>query len=177
MENNKIFKYVDRKDVQSGAKIIKSLYVLKLALHADGIVKKYKVRLVARGDLQDPSTYSETYASTCQRKIVMLLLAIANCRDWEISSGDISTVFLYGDLEEPTFMELPDGRVVQLLKSLYGLKQAAFKFKEYFLPLQIKRALFICLFFHLFIYSFMSFIPTNCESYSSGHRVRLERVC
>ena len=28
-------------------------------------------------------------------------------------------------------MELPDGRVVQLLKSLYGLKQAAFNFKEH----------------------------------------------
>ena len=28
-------------------------------------------------------------------------------------------------------MELPDGKIVRLLKSIYGLKQAAFKFKEH----------------------------------------------
>ena len=107
------------------------MYVLKTALHADGSVKKYKVRLVAKGDLQDPSTYNETYAGTCQRKAAMLLLSIANQKDWEIATADISTAFLYGDLEEPIFMELPDGRIVRLLKSIYGLKQAAYKFKEH----------------------------------------------
>ena len=61
----------------------------------------------------------------------MLLLSIANQRNWEIATSDISTAFLYGDLDEPIYMELPDGRIVKLLKSLYGLKQAAFKFKEH----------------------------------------------
>ena len=131
LETNKTFQYVSRDDVPEGFKIIKSMYVLKRVLHADGTVKKYKVRLVARGDLQDPSRYNETYASTCQRKAVMLLLSIANQKDWEISTADISTAFLYGDLEEPIYVELPDGRIVKLLKSIYGLKQAAFKFKEH----------------------------------------------
>jgi hypothetical protein len=131
LEENKTFEYVNRVDVPNDAKIIKSMYVLKVATHADGSPKKFKVRLVARGDLQDPSTYNETYASTCQRKAVMLLLSIANQQDWSISTADISTAFLYGDLEEPIYMELPDGQVVRLLKSLYGLKQAAFKFKEH----------------------------------------------
>ena len=40
-------------------------------------LKKFKVRLVARGDLQDPRTYDETYACTYQRKSIMLLLGIA----------------------------------------------------------------------------------------------------
>ena len=131
LEENKTFLYVQRSEVPKGQKIIKSLYVLKLATHADGTAKKYKVRLVARGDLQDPTTYNETYASTCQRKAVMLLLSIANQRNWEIATADISTAFLYGDLDEPIYMEIPDGRIVKLLKSLYGLKQAAFKFKEH----------------------------------------------
>ena len=122
---------MSKEDVPDGSKIIKSMYVLKTALHADGSIKKYKVRLVARGDLQDPSTYNETYASTCQRKAVMLLLSIANQKNWEIATADISTAFLYGDLEEPIFMELPDGKLVRLLKSIYGLKQAAFKFQEH----------------------------------------------
>ena len=33
--------------------------------------------------------------------------------------------------KKPIFMELPDGRIVRLLKSIYGLKQTAFKFKEH----------------------------------------------
>ena len=70
LESNKTFLYVNREDVPKGTKIIKSMYVLKTALHADGSVKKYKTRLVARGDLQDPSTYNETYAGTCQRNAV-----------------------------------------------------------------------------------------------------------
>ena len=45
---------MSKEDVPEGTKIIKSMYVLKTALHADGSIKKYKVRLVARGDLQDP---------------------------------------------------------------------------------------------------------------------------
>ena len=105
--------------------------MLKTALHADGSVKKHKVRLVARKDLQDPSTYNETHASTCQRKAVMLLLSTANHRNLEISIADISTTFLHRDLEEPIYMELPDGKIVRLLKSIHGLKQAAFKFKEH----------------------------------------------
>ena len=126
LENNNTFQYVNRDEVPEGTKIIKSLYELKTALHADRSVKKHKVRLAARVDLQDPSTYNETYASTCQRKAVMLPFAIANQRDWNISTADISTAFLYGDLEEPIYIELPNGRVVRLLKSLYGLQQAAF---------------------------------------------------
>ena len=67
LEANNTFQYVSKEDVPEGTKIIKSMYVLKTALHADGSIKKYKVRLVARGDLQDPSTHNETYTSTCQR--------------------------------------------------------------------------------------------------------------
>ena len=84
LEDNHTFQYVNRDEVPEGTKIIKSLCVLKTALHADGSVKKHKARLVARGDVQDPSTYNETYASTCQRKAVMLLLSIANQKNWEI---------------------------------------------------------------------------------------------
>ena len=78
LEDNNTFQYVSKEDVPEGTKVIKSMYVLKTALHADESIKKYKVRLVTRGDLQDPSTYNETYASTYQRKAVMLLLSIAN---------------------------------------------------------------------------------------------------
>ena len=110
---------------RDGVKILKSKYVFKTARHADGSLKKFKVRLCVRGDLQDPSTYGDTFAGTVQRKAVFLLLAIANHKDLEVSTADITSAFLYPDLEEELYLELPDGRVVRLLKALYGLKQAA----------------------------------------------------
>ena len=71
--------------------------------NAQGEVAKYKVRLVARGDLQDPSTYGDTYAGAAQRKSVMLLLNLANYYDWQISTADITTAFLYGTLDAPIY--------------------------------------------------------------------------
>jgi hypothetical protein len=110
---------------QNRVKILKSKYVFKTARHADGSLKKFKVRLCVRGDLQDPSSYGDTFAGTVQRKAVFLLLAIANHKDLEVATADISSAFLYPDLDEELYLELPDGCVVRLLKALYGLKQAA----------------------------------------------------
>ena len=128
---NKTYVPVSESEVPSDAKILRSRYVFKKATDSKGDFKKFKVRLVARGDLQDPRTYDETYAGTCQRKSIMLLLGIANRRKWRISTADISSAFLYGDLDTPIYMKMPDGSTVKLLKSLYGLKQAAHKFKEH----------------------------------------------
>ena len=61
----------------------------------------------------------------------MLLLCIAKRRGWRISTADISSAFLFDDLDVPIYMRMPDGNVVKLLKSLYGLKQATHKFKEH----------------------------------------------
>ena len=61
----------------------------------------------------------------------MLLLGIANRRGWRMSTADISSAFLYGDLDVPIYMKMMDGTTVKLLKSLYGLKQAAHKFKDH----------------------------------------------
>ena len=106
-------------------KILKSKYVFKKCIHADGTLKKFKVRLCVRGDLQDPSTYTDVYAGTVQRKAVFLLLAIANHKDLEVATADITSAFLYPELKEELYLELPDGRIVRLLRALYGLRQAA----------------------------------------------------
>ncbi|KAE9361311.1 hypothetical protein PF008_g1166 [Phytophthora fragariae] len=53
-------------------------------------------------------------------------------RGWHVLQFDVNTAFLYGLLEECIFVEQPVGfeenggqYVCQLLKSLYGLKQAS----------------------------------------------------
>ena len=59
-----------------------------------------------------------------------MLLALAAILDWEIIQLDIKTAFLNPMLQEETYMELPEGyhdeaegKVYQLKKSMYGLKQ------------------------------------------------------
>ena len=112
-------------------KILKSKYVFKTARHADGSLKKFKVRLCVSGDLQDPSTYGDTYACTVQRRAVFFLLVIANHKDLEVATADSTSAFLYPDQEEELYLELPDGRVVRLKKALYGLRQAANAFLSF----------------------------------------------
>ena len=111
LKANDVWKRVEKDQIPQGVKIIHGKYIFDIRRHADGSIKKFKVRLVARGDLQDPSTYGDTYAGTANRKAVMMLLNLANYYQWETSSCDISTALLHGDLEESVYMKHPDGEV------------------------------------------------------------------
>ena len=74
---DKTYAPIEESDVPEGVTIFKSKYIFKKATDSRGDLKKFKIRLVARGDPQDPRSYDETYAGTCQRKAIMLLLGIA----------------------------------------------------------------------------------------------------
>ncbi|MBV5344333.1 MAG: hypothetical protein JZU63_01710, partial [Rhodoferax sp.] len=59
------------------------------------------------------------------------LLAVTAALDWDLLSIDISNAFLHGKLEDPVYMEQPEGFKVpgkdlvwELRKTLYGLKQS-----------------------------------------------------
>jgi len=56
-------------------------------------------------------------------------LTLAALKKLELKQFDIKTAFLYGELDEEIFMQLPEGvmekdTIVKLKKSLYGLKQS-----------------------------------------------------
>ena len=60
-----------------------------------------------------------------------LLVANAAEHDWEFRQIDVKTTYLYGELDEEVYMEVPEGledvpedHVLLLIKALYGLKQA-----------------------------------------------------
>ena len=61
------------------------------------------------------------------------MLALAALYDWHITGLDVKTAFLYEKLDEELFMEQPEGfvqlgkecKVLHLLHTIYGLKQAA----------------------------------------------------
>lgn len=74
--------------------------------------------------------YTETFAPVTRFGIIELLFDLAVQYGWEVCQIDVKTTYLYGDLDEEIYMELPKGmdnlkiHVLLHKKVLYGLKQA-----------------------------------------------------
>ena len=92
---------------------------------------RFKARLVARGDTQRPGIdYHEVYAPVFNASTLRAMLSIAVVEDLEIDQMDVVTAFLNAPLEEEIYLRVPEaftpqpGKVIRLLKSLYGLRQA-----------------------------------------------------
>ena len=108
----------------------KWVYTWKVDEH--GWVVKAKSRLVARGFKQREGVdFGETFAPIVSSSCVRLLSAIACECDLDLCHFDVDQAFVQSDLEEDVFLRLPkgcgdfSGKVVQLNKSLCGLKQAS----------------------------------------------------
>lgn len=92
---------------------------------------RYKSRLCAKGYAQTEGIdFNETFSPTARYDSIRILLSIAAEQCLEIVQFDITTAFLYGELQETIFMTPPEGlncnpnMVCKLIKSLYGLKQS-----------------------------------------------------
>lgn len=121
-------------DLPAGAKAIPCKWVFKRKMTEDGNVDRYRARLVAKGFAQRHGCdYDETYAPVIKWSTLRTLLAIAAQNAMAITHLDVTTAFLYGDLDESVFMKQPEGfvqpgaenKVCRLRKAIYGLKQAA----------------------------------------------------
>ena len=111
-----------------GVYLVDSKWVFKVKRNADGSIKKFKARLVARGFTQrEGIDFNETYAPVVKFNTLRALLALAAKLDLHVHQLDVVTAFLNGDLDAEIWMRLPDGvanDVVKLRRSLYGLKQS-----------------------------------------------------
>lgn len=113
------------------AKVISGKWIFKTKLNKNGDLERYKARLVARGFMQKQGVdFQETYAPVAKLATVRFLLAIGIQLNFYFCHMDVVTAFLYGHLEKPVFMtapegvDVPDGMVLKLKRSLYGLKQS-----------------------------------------------------
>lgn len=117
-----------------GHHTVSSKWVWKVKTKADGSIERYKARLVARGFTQQQGIdYEETFAPVARLSSIRMLLAIAANEKLKIFQMDVDSAYLYGKLDEEIYMSQPEGfvdpkhpnYVCKLLRSLYGLKQAA----------------------------------------------------
>ncbi|KIK15110.1 hypothetical protein PISMIDRAFT_16746 [Pisolithus microcarpus 441] len=118
----------------SGRKLVKSRWVF--AVKSDG---RYKARLIAKGFTQEYGIdFEDTFSPVARFETVRILLAHAVQNNWEMEAVDVKTAFLYGKLDEEIYMEQLEGfkvkgqehMVYRLLRSLYGLKQAALSWNK-----------------------------------------------
>ena len=118
-------------DLPKGSKALPAKWVYKVKTNADGSVDKFKARLVIKGFKQKYGIdYDQTFSPVAKMSTIRALISITATENLYLSQFDVSTAFLYGDLEETIYMNQPQGfedgskKICRLKKSLYGLKQA-----------------------------------------------------
>ncbi|KAK8951032.1 hypothetical protein KSP39_PZI004596 [Platanthera zijinensis] len=120
-------------DLPPGKRTVGSRWVFTVKQNQDGIVERYKARLVAQGYTQAQGIdYQDTFAPVAKMNTIRILFSCAVNRGWDLLQFDIKNAFLNGDLEEEVYMDTPPGLVIKgpekkvcrVLKALYGLKQS-----------------------------------------------------
>ncbi|MBW0538177.1 hypothetical protein O181_077892 [Austropuccinia psidii MF-1] len=121
-------------------KIIKTKFIFDLKRKGNPEELVYKARLVARGFCQRYGIDCEhTYAPTASLTSLRLLLAMALRNGWKTATFDVSVAYLHSPIAETIFVEAPvefrpewEGKVMQLNKAMYGLKQAGHFWWQHF---------------------------------------------
>ncbi|GKB49869.1 ribonuclease H-like domain-containing protein [Tanacetum coccineum] len=105
---------------------------------SNGEAERFKERLIAKGFSKKESVnYEKTFSHVVKVIIVRCLPNVDVSNKWYVYQLDINNAFLYGELVEDVYMQLPDAyfskkdnKVCELTKSFYGLKQAPRKWNE-----------------------------------------------
>ena len=114
-------------------RLVNSKIISDIVYNPDGTFKRFKARLVTRGDqLQqlDPNNF----AATVKSETLRILLAINADLEFDYDSLDVKTAFLCPPLypDDKVWMKRPYGLIdahmppiVELNKALYGLPKAS----------------------------------------------------
>lgn len=132
------WRLVPRRSVQKeGKKIINTSWVFDIKIGADRKIDRFKARLVARGDRQHQNDIEQTYAPVIRMDSFRILIAIAARYDLTIHLMDATNAFVKSEIDTPNYIEIFKGlenfedeagdssMVLELRKSLYGLRQSA----------------------------------------------------
>lgn len=136
-------------ELPANAHALGTTWVFKKKTGPSGELIKFKARLCAQGFSQiEGVDYSDTYAPTGRLSSLRTCLSIAATEDLEVIQMDAVGAFLNGVPEETLYIKPPKGYVckiqgtnivLQLKKSLYGLKQSPrcwySQLKEFFISI------------------------------------------
>ena len=124
-----------------GMNLVSTKWVFKNKLNPDGTIRR-KSRLVARGFNQvKGKDWFKSYAPTLSLCSLRILLAMASKHRMCVHNVDITTAYLYGQVDTDIYLSIPegfepatkqeedilrDGGCLRLNKSIYGLVQSGY---------------------------------------------------
>ena len=80
--------------------VIRSTWAFKCKRFPDGLIKKFKARFCARGDMQlEGIDFFETYAPVVQWTTIRLMFILEVLLGLKSKQGDVTCAFLHADLE------------------------------------------------------------------------------
>ncbi|KAG5730746.1 hypothetical protein E4T56_gene3474 [Termitomyces sp. T112] len=130
LREHEVICLVPRNSMPAGKKVIGCRWVFANKYDAEGNVVRRKAQLVVKGYSQVlGEDYEETYAAVVRLEPLHITIALAAVLNLEIWQVDFVAAYLNSVPEFQIFMEvLPgfpggEGKVVELLKTLYGLMQ------------------------------------------------------
>ena len=110
---------------------ITNKWVFLTKYNKQGELRKYKACLVAKGCAQRPGyDYTDTFSLVVQLETIQALLPIVVRDNLKIQQMDAKGAYPNSILHEKVYMKQPEGyddksgRVCELIKMLYGLKQS-----------------------------------------------------
>jgi hypothetical protein len=124
LEENNTWEVVPK---PTGKKVIDNKWVFTLKRNDSDEIERYKARLVIKGCAQKRGIdYEETYAPVARLTTLRTLLSVITVQNMHAHQLDVQNAFLHGVLKEEIFMRPPtglnigNGRVCHLNKTLYG---------------------------------------------------------
>ena len=113
--------------------------MFKIKRKVSGSIEKYKARLVAKGFKQKYGIDYTELSPVVKYVTLRMVIAITKYFDWPLDQLDMVTAFLYGVIKEKVFCNIPEGvemdgdfDCIELVKAIYGLKQASRVWNETF---------------------------------------------
>jgi hypothetical protein len=140
LEARKTWHLVKRSSLPDGTNVLPGTWVYKIKRYPSGEIRKFKARYCVRGDKQvEGVDFFDTYAPVVAWTTIRLMMVLKAFLGLSTKQVDFSNAFAHATLKERIFCEIPQDfdspeegdYVLELDKSLYGLRQAPLTWYEH----------------------------------------------